>query len=177
MAGYTDWLGPQPQNSTEGGPLCPGLTPQSPFSISGRGGILGVFPQFFRGSDTIDHLLLHRWGWGGGQRRGWCRRVTRVILGVGWGVVCKMAQGDSCPILQQQLPEDFLSHLHLPKNLIIPKRYCHFSDLGKQLGIVVRASGQRPTSKSPPQLALPIDWAATAKGSKEAKIGGDGRLR
>lgn len=63
-----------------------------------------------------------------------------------------------------------------PKNLIIPKKYCHFSDLGEQLRIVVRAGVQSPTSKGPPELALPTDQAATAKGSEEAKIGGDGRL-
>lgn len=65
----------------------------------------------------------------------------------------------------------------LPKDLIVPKRYCRFSNLCKQLRIVVSASGQRTTSKGPPQLALPIDRTATAKGSKEAKIGCDGRLR
>lgn len=62
-------------------------------------------------------------------------------------------------------------------NFIISKRHCHFSDLGKQLGIVVRPTGQCPTSKGPSQLALPTDWAAATKRSKEAIVGGDGRLR
>lgn len=92
ITGHTDWHGTQPPNPTrEGEAHSARLTPQCPLGISGRSAILGVIPQLFRWSDAIHHLLLHRWGWGGGQRRGWCRRVTRVILGVGWGVVCKMA--------------------------------------------------------------------------------------
>lgn len=132
-----------------------GVTPFTIFCCTDGGGV--------GGSDEggVGGLLRLFWGRGGAVCARW-HRETDISPG---------------PTLHQPYPRVGHPYLHLPKNLIVPKRYFQFSDLGEQLGVVVRACGQRPTSKGPPQLALPIDGAAAAKGSKETKIGGDGRLR
>lgn len=158
----------------------PDLPLSTPSVSRAEAASLGCSPSSSDGVTPLTIFCCTDGGGVGGSDEGGVGGLLRLFWGRG-GVLCARWHRETDIISWPQLYQPFAQvchpQLHLLKNLIIPKRYCHFSDLGKQLGIVVRARGQHPTSEGPSQLALPTDRAATAKGSKEAKVGGDGRLR
>lgn len=181
LTGYTNWLGHQPPNPSRREAHSTLDLPLNVPSVSrAEAASLGCPPSSSDGVTPFTIFCCTDGGGVGGSDEGGVGGLLRLFWGWG-GVLCARWQGETDIISWPHTISATSSSIPLPppppQEPHHPQKVLSFSNLGKQLGIVVRASGQCPTSKGPPQLALPTDWAGTAKGSKEAKIGGDGRLR